>query len=72
MEAKVNKQTNNNSTSTNNKQTNKGSAHVGVVWNCTVMEFSVQCVRVCGRAPEMYRRYTERLWRGIRDTLEKA
>ena len=43
--------------SANNKQTNKGGAHVGVVWNCAVMEFSAQCIRVCGKAPEMYWRY---------------
>ena len=53
-EAKVNKQTNNNNTSANNKQTNKGSAHVGAVWNCAVMGFSVQCVRVHRRASEIH------------------
>ena len=64
-EAKVNKQTNNNNTSANNKQTNKGGACAGVVWNCTVMEFSAQCVRVHGRAPEMYQRYIGKAWRLI-------
>ena len=43
--------------STNNKQTNKGGACAGVVWNCTVTEFSAQCVRVHGKASETYRRY---------------
>jgi len=57
MEAKVNKQTNNNNTSTNNKQTNKGGTRVGAVWNCAVTESSAQCVRVRGKALEMYRRY---------------
>ena len=64
----MNKQTNNNNTSANNKQTDKGGAHVRAVWNCAVTEFSAQCVRVCGKASEMYRRYTERLqryWRYI-------
>ena len=56
-EAKVNKQTNNNNMSTNNKQTNKGSAHAGAVWNCAMTEFSAQCIRVCRRAPETYQRY---------------
>ena len=67
-EAKVNRQTNNNNTSANNKQRNKGGARAGVVWNCAVTEFSVQCVRVRGKASEMYQRYTERLrryWRYI-------
>ena len=49
--------------STNNKQTNKGGAHAGVVWNCAVTEFSAQCIRVRGKALEMYQRYTERLRR---------
>ena len=43
--------------SANNKQTNKGGACAGVVWNCAVTEFSVQCIRVHGKASEMYRRY---------------
>ena len=72
MGAKMNKQTNNNNMSANNKQTNTGSARVGAVWGCAVMEFSAQCVRVRRKAPEMYRRYAERLWRHIGDTMEKA
>ena len=63
MEAKVNRQTNNNNMSANNKQTNKGGAHAGAVWNCAVTESGAQCVRVRGKALEMYRRYTERLRR---------
>ena len=59
-EAKVNKQTNNNNMSANNKQTNKGGTCAGVVWNCTVTEFSVQCIRVRGKAPEMYWRYVRK------------
>ena len=53
MEAKVNRQTNNNNTSANNKQTNKGGACAGAVWNCAVTEFSAQCIRVCGEALEV-------------------
>ena len=63
MEAKVNEQTNNDNMSANNKQTNKGGAHAGVVWNCAVTESSAQCIRVRGKASEMYRRYTGRLRR---------
>ena len=68
MEAKVNKQTNNNNTSASNKQTNQGSAHAG--GGVELHSDRVQCAmhqsmwkgsgdvsEVCGRASEMCQRY---------------
>ena len=37
----------------------------GAVWSCVVTEFSVQCVRVHGKASEMYQRYIGKAWRLI-------
>ena len=50
------------------QQTNKQTeaTHVqGAVWNCVVTESGMQCVRVCGKASEMYQRYIGKVQRLI-------